>query len=158
MNEKVKEFLDAKKDAENKKYEEAKNKTLVELGLFEKVYSESSDQSKEFPYYEYDSENSKNRWYKKEAIAISDEEYEEVKKYSKTQNTEVERNPISTMLRVIAIIVYVAGLIAGFVLGLDRWGDPTAMMLVYWIAFFVLGTVYLGFAEIIQLLNDIKNK
>ena len=39
MNEKLKEFLDAKKEAEQKKYEEEKQKTLIELGLFEKVYS-----------------------------------------------------------------------------------------------------------------------
>ncbi len=156
MNEKLKEFLNAKKDAEKKKHEEEKNKTLLELGLFEKVYSESESYSEEFPYYEYDDENSKNRWYKKEAIVISDEEYEEARKYAQVQNAEVERNTISTILKVIAIIIYAFGLIAGFVFGLDRWGDPTAMMLVYWIVSFVVGTGYLGFAEIVQLLDEIK--
>ena len=63
MNEKLKEFLDAKKDAEKKAYEEKKNKTLLELGLFEKAYSEKEKYSNDFPYSEYDSENSKTKWY-----------------------------------------------------------------------------------------------
>ena len=41
MNEKLKDFLDAKKDAEKKRYEEEKQKTLIELGLYEKVYFNS---------------------------------------------------------------------------------------------------------------------
>lgn len=158
MNEKLKEFLDAKKDAEKKAYEEKKNKTLLELGLFEKVYSEKEEYSNDFPYSEYNSENSKTKWYKKEAIAISDEEYEEVKKYSDLKNNDNDKNPIATILKVIAVIVYIAGFIASFFLGVDRYGDISAMVMVWWIVFFISGTIYLGFAEIIQLLEDIKKK
>lgn len=162
MNEKLKEFLDAKKDAEKKAYEEEKNKTLIELGLFEKVYLEKDEYKKEehkdLLFSEYDSETSKTKWYKKEAISISDEEYEELKKYTQFQNTEVKINPISTLLRVIGIIVYISGLIAGLVLGFDVWGNPTATMFACWIATFVVGTGYLGFAEIVQLLDEIKRK
>ena len=56
MNERVKEFLDAKKLEEKKKYEQRKNTTLIKLGLFEKVYSEKEEYSAAFPYSEYDSE------------------------------------------------------------------------------------------------------
>lgn len=156
MNERLKDFLDTKKDAEKKVYEARKNKVLLELGLFEKIYSEEEKYSKEFPESEYDNENSKTRWYKKEPISISDEEYELVKKYS--TSSESHNSKVSTCLMLIAILVYLAGFILGCVLGVDRWGDPTAMMLVYWLVAFATGTVYLGLAEIIDLLTEIKNK
>ena len=162
MNEKVKEFLDAKKDAEKKKYEEKKKKILLELGLFEKVYSENEEYSNDFPYSEYDSEISKNRWYKKEVIAISDEEYEEVKKYSEIQDSDNNKNSIATILRATAIIVYVVGFIAGIFIG-DAvaeysWEFSWGTAFIYWFVSFFSGTTILGFAEIIQLLHDIKNK
>ena len=61
-------------------------------------------------------------------------------------------------MRVIGIIVYIFGFIASFFLGVDRYGDISAMVIVWWIVFFIIGTFYWGFAEIIQLLEDIKNK
>ncbi len=168
MNEKLKEFLDAKKDAEEKKYEETKNETLLELGLFERVYTEKEEYSDDFPYFEYDSENSKNRWYKKEAIAISDEEYEEVKKYIKKEKMP-EKNSIAIALTVIAWIVFIGGFIAGIVLGTVEvekgyyytYTDTEfsfAVAFVYWCVSFISGTMFLGFAEIITLLHDIKKK
>ncbi len=158
MNEQVKAFLDAKKDAEKKKYEEQKNKTLLELGLFEIVYSEKEGYSNDFPYSEYDNETSKDRWYKKEVISISDDEYEEVKKYLQLEEEENKQNLIATLLKVIGVVVYIVGFIAAFPLSVDSYGDTTPMVIVWWIIFFISGTFYLGFAEIIQLLNDIKNK
>lgn len=158
MHEKVKEFLDAKKAEERKEYAEKKQELLIELGLYEKVYSENEEYNNDFPYSEYDSENSKTKWYKKEAIAISDEEYEEVKKYSDLKNNDNDENPIATILKVIAVIVYIAGFIASFFLGVDRYGDISAMVMVWWIVFFIAGTIYLGFAEIIKLLDAIKKK
>ena len=161
MNEKLKAFLDAKKYAEKKAYEEKKNQTLIELGLFEKVYSEKEMYSNDFPYSEYDNEKSRTRWYKKEAVSISDEEYEEVKKYSdikQNNHNNDEKNLIATIFKVLASVIYIAGFVASFILGLDRYGDISAMVIVWWIVFFVLGTIYLGFGEIIQLLDDIKKK
>lgn len=157
MNEKLKEFLDAKKAAERKAFEEKKNETLLQLGLFEKVYSENEQYSNDFPYSEFDSKNSKNRWYKKSPIAITDEEYEEVKKYAELK-VDKKGNPIAVTLRVIAIIIYIVGFVASFFLGVDKYGDISAMVIVWWVVFFVGGTCYLGFSEIIQLLEDIKKK
>lgn len=158
MNEKLKEFLDAKKEAEQKKYEEEKQKTLIELGLFEKVYSPDDNYSEEYSCCEWDSANSTNKYYKKVTVEITDEEYQEVKKYSDLKNNDNDKNPIATILKVIAVIVYIAGFIASFFLGVDRYGDISAMVMVWWIVFFISGTIYLGFAEIIQLLEDIKKK
>lgn len=162
MNEKVKEFLDAKKEAEKKKYEEDKQKTLIELGLFEKVYSPNNEYSEEFCFSEWDSSNLTSKYYKKVPIEITDEEYQEVKKYSKKFIDVSANNPISAILKVIAVIVYIVGFIAGIIIGASissitmefSWGGAFA----YWAVSFFSGTTILGFAEIIQLLTDIKNK
>ena len=165
MNEKVKEFLDAKKEEElkkqeelNKKQEEAKRITLIGLGLFEKEYSPDNKYSEEFCCSDWDSNATTNKFYKKVPVEITDEEYEEVKKYTEIPSTVSDKNLIATILRVIGFVVYVVGFIASFFLGVDRYGDISAMVIVWWIVFFVSGTFYLGFAEIIQLLDDIKRK
>lgn len=77
----MKGFLATQKYAEKKKYEEEKQKTLLELGLFEKVYSPDNKQSEEFSSFEWDRTSSTNKYYKKVPIEITDEEYQEVKKY-----------------------------------------------------------------------------
>ena len=162
MNEKLKEFLEAKKDAEKKKYQEEKQKTLIELGLFEKVYSPDNNYSAEFSSYEWDSANSTNKYYKKVPVEITDEEYQEVKKYSKGDVLVQNNNPIATTLRVIAVLVYIVGFIGGIVIGDAAaeysWEFSWGTAFIYWFISFFSGTTILGFAEIIQLLNDIKNK
>ncbi len=168
MNEKLKEFLDAKKDAEKKKYEEEKQKTLIELGLFEKVYSPDNNYSEEFSSSEWDSANSTNKYYKKVPVEITDEEYQEVKKYSKKDDTS-EINPIATALTVIAWVVFIGGFIAGIALGnvevvkgsYYTYTDTEfsfAIAFTYWCVALISGTMFLGFAEIIKLLDAIKKK
>ncbi len=157
MNEKVKAFLDAKKIVEKKNFEEEKRKTLFEAGIYEKVYVDKEDDE---TFFEYD-DNSQARYYKNVPIEVTDEEYEEIKKYTNQDDSSYSffgKNKIANLLKIIAIVVYVSGFIAGIILGLDSWGDPTFLVVVYWIAFFVVGTVYLGFAEIINLLAENKNK
>ena len=207
MNEKLKEFLDAKKDTEQKKYEKEKQRTLLELGLYEKVYAPTvgyghidgdnkvvkfpitnkntkigdiikvsisgekvdviidkieSEYSEEFSSSEWDSASSTNKYYKKVPVEITDEEYQEVKKYSKGDVLVQNNNPIATTLRVIAVLVYIVGFIGGIVIG-DAvaeysWEFSWGTAFIYWFVSFFSGTTILGFAEIIQLLHDIKNK
>ncbi len=168
MNEKLKEFLDAKKVAEKKKYEEEKQKTEIELGLYEKVYSPDNNYGGEFSSSEWDNATSTYKFYKKVPVEITDEEYQEVKKYSKKENT-TGNNPIATALTVIAWIVFIGGFIAGIALGtveVERGYHYTytdtefsfAVAFVYWCVSLICGTIFLGFAEIIKLLDAIKKK
>lgn len=168
MNEKVKEFLDAKKVAEKKKYEEEKQSTLIELGLCEKVYSPDNNYSEEFSWSEWDSVNSTNRYYKVVAVEITDEEYEEVKKYFRREDT-TESNPIATALMIIAWVVFAGGFIAGILLGnvevvkgsYFTYTDTEfsfAIAFTYWSVALISGTMFLGFAEIIKLLDAIRKK
>lgn len=158
MNEKVKEFIDAKIAEQQKEYENEKSQTLVALGLFEKVYSDNNQYSDEFSFYD----TSVNKYYKKVGIDISDEEYQKIKKYSKADNSFRKSNPIATLLSVIAVLIFIAGFIGGIVMGNAvteySWEFSWGTAFICWLGSFFSGSTILGFAEIIWLLNDIKNK
>lgn len=147
MHEKVESFLTQRQAEESIR----RSKHLVELGLYEKVYSNSTTYSDEFPYPETDEKGAIINYYKKLPIDITDEEYAEIKKYSHAYSSG--KNRIAVALTVIAWVIY----IVGFVSGLINYGSPTDS-LVYWCGALISGTTFLGFAEIIKLLNDIKNK
>lgn len=68
-------------------------------------------------------------------------------------------NGVATLIRAIAILTYIGAFILGIGLGRDLRGDFSFFAaLLYWGVGFVSGSMLLGFAEIIQLLQDIKNK
>ena len=159
MNEKLKEFLDAKKEAEQKKYQEEKQRILIEQGLFEKEYSPNSFYSQEFPLYDHVAD----KYYKEVPLEITDEEYREIKKYLNI--SETKKNHIAVALTVIAWLTFVGGFIAGIAFGQVEVGTyyrhtefSFAIAFVYWSISFVEGTMFLGFAEIIKLLAAIKKK
>jgi len=143
VNKMVKEFLDSKKELELKNEMEEKEKVLIDLGLYEKVYSPDDDYSVEYSWVEWDSEKSKNRYYKKVSVQVSDEEYEEIKKYSSNE-VKKEKNAIVTILTVVAWIMYIGGFILGIALGSIVGEYSFMFVLIYWVAFFVGGTMYLG--------------
>lgn len=169
MNEKLKKFLDSKKDTKTQKYDETKQKILIDLGLYEKVYSPDNKPSKEFSLYEWDSVNQVNKYYKKVPIEITDEEYQEIKKYVKEEEKKEEKvsnNPVATTLIFIAWVIFLGGFIAGVALGKEQvlrgYSYTTvfsfANAFVYWWISFISATLVRGFAEIIKLLDDINKK
>ncbi len=147
MHEKVASFLTQKQAEETIR----KNKHLVDLGLYEKVYSNSTTYSDEFPYPEEDEKGAIINYYKKVAIDITDEEYAEIKKHSFAYSPH--KNAIAIALTVIAWIIYIVGFISGIIIT-----SNASAALTYWFGSLISGTTFLGFAEIIKLLNDIKNK
>ena len=83
MDENVKKFIEAAKAAERKRYESERDCLLISLGLIDhtKTWREYSD------YYtstHTDWDDEKGKYYKVvlEPIEVSDEEYEEIKKYA----------------------------------------------------------------------------
>lgn len=84
----VQEFIDKKKaEIENNKNKE-KRELLMDLGICEKEYSQSSAWSEEYPDYEYDQETKEGRYFKKIPINVTDEKYEEILKYCKVLQTK----------------------------------------------------------------------
>ncbi len=134
MHEKLKAYFDAAEKKENERIEQE----LINAGLYEKV------------------------GFKKVPIKITSEEYEKFKKIN--FNSTVKRiNPVAIILEIIAWLIFIGGFIAGMSLASveTAWSHyyfSFEIALTYWAISFISGTVFLGLAEIIKLLNDIKNK
>ena len=167
MNKMVQEFIDKKKaEIENNKNKE-KRKLLMDLGICEKEYSQSSAWSEEYPDYEYDQETKEGRYFKKIPINVTDEEYEEILKYCKQSDNTTpvnKENKVAKVLTGIAYAIFIIGAILGFAMGYtkdildDTYSFSFAVAVAWWCVSFIGGMLMLGFAEIIKLLNAIKNK
>lgn len=167
MNKIVQEFIDKNKaEIENNKNKE-KRKLLMDLGICEKEYSQSSAWSEEYPDYEYDQETKEGRYFKKIPIHVTDEEYEEILKYCKQSDNTTpvnKENKVAKVLTGIAYAIFIIGAILGFAMGYtknipeDTYYFSFAVAVAWWGVSFIGGMLMLGFAEIIKLLNAIKNK
>ena len=167
MNKIVQEFIDKNKaEIENNKNKE-KRKLLMDLGICEKEYSQSSAWSEEYPDYEYDQETKEGRYFKKVPINVTDEEYEEILKYCKQSDNTTpvnKENKVAKVLTGIAYAIFIIGAILGFAMGYtknipeDTYYFSFAVAVAWWGVSFIGGMLMLGFAEIIKLLNAIKNK
>ena len=151
MNERLQKFLEVKKLLKRIDYEEEKEKTLIELGLYEKVYSPDNTYSEEFSSSEWNSVDLTTKYFKKVPIEITDVEFEEVKRYAtqtyENKNNAFENNSVAKALTIIAYFAIIVGFISCFIFSFA-----------YLCVGLISGTIFLGFAEIIKLLNDIKNK
>ena len=174
MNEKLQRFLKAQEEAKQKNYDANKRQILCKLKLVDQIYSPVDQYTTEFPLSVWDAKEQKYRYYKEEPIQITDEEFEEVRKYYNPKkhdclDTESDDNGIATALTVIAWIIFICGFILGIILGADvaetsrYFSDSSSEFsistaLITWAVSFISGIAFLGFAEIIKLLHDINNK
>ncbi len=167
MNKLVEDYLNNKAEEAANAEQKKKDALLLKLGLYEKEYSVDSTYSVDYPLSEWDSENSIMRYYRKIPIAVSDDEYLEILKYQKATEVEYKKNnTVSIVFKILALIVFVCGFIAGIVLGqtevIGLYSHYTkfsfAAALSYWAISFVSGMIFIGFAEIIQLLHDLRKK
>jgi choline-glycine betaine transporter len=94
--------------------------------------------------------------------------------YKKTERGSImeksEDNNIAKVLTIIAWITYVGGFIAGLVFGSQEVIHPgiytsytteeflIEVAIIYWASAFVSGSLILGFAEVIKLLQKIEDK
>lgn len=180
MHEKVKQFFDEQKKKEHLE----RTPVLIELGLYEKEYNPAGNiYSAEYRFREYDQITGVKRYYKKVAIDVTDEEFEKITKIvektkgskvspttpqapSARSNVIVARNKISKLLLVVAWFIIALGFIVGLREGIIKIGSGRfaeykwdyVVSLVDWIITAITGIVFIGFSEIINLLEKIKNK
>ena len=69
---------------------------------------------------------------------------------------EFEDNKIAVLLKVCGWIIAIIGVIAGIVIAVDD--EVNALVISMWAGSIITLISFLGFAEIIQLLQDIKTK
>lgn len=166
MNKKLEQYLSKKEQEKRTVIERKKRDLLLREGLYEVQYFDEwrADSS-------YDNESGK--YFVRVPIEISDEEYQLVKELSVSSNKGYDKvdcdNGIATLLTVIAWIIYIAGFVAGIGFGNVEVVRGTyitytdtefsfQIAFTYWATCFITGTMFLGFAEIIKLLEEIKRK
>lgn len=174
MNPKLEKYLFEKKEERQKLINQKKNELLMREGLYDEVligrgktesYEENVESKWNFSTEEFEH-------YKQVPIKISNEEYEALKQVCAPLEEEISDNTgnkIAIALTIIAYVVYLCGFILGIVMGnVEVEGGylytysytefSFAIALTYWAVSLISGTLFLGFAEIIKLLDDIKRK
>ncbi len=143
VNEMLNNFFLEKESYLKSKKETQKEKDLISWGFSKMDYS---DTCKEDYYYS----SLVNKFVKKIALDISDEDYEKIKKYKlASKNNGMER-----IANIIAIGIFIIGFISGIVLG--AVADSFIATLVIWATTFAFGFLYIILAHIIKMLNYIK--
>lgn len=118
MDAKVKEFLETAKAKEREAFEKKRDEHLISLGLVNEGESvrEYAD-NYNYIFNKWDGETKKFYREKLVAISVTDEEYEEIKKYSATYVVEEElENGAEKFLAVLNGISLAIGIIAAIVL------------------------------------------
>ena len=158
MNERLQEYLNKKAEEKRAKYESERDANLIAAGLFEKRFSPTGKaEDPEYPFSQWNKTENRMMYYKKVAIVVTDEEYEEFLKAGPVKTAVVEeesKNAVASTLFGIAVTIYILmglvgliAMIANFVMGLGvMFGG------------FISGSVFLGFAEIIKQLQKINDK
>lgn len=154
MHEKVRDFIESKRVIAEETRKRAKNRHLINLGLYEREYIEGGFSNE---YTEYDADTGK--YYKKIAIQVSDEDYEELCSLADVEKEDI-KNPIAQTLTIFGWVVIIGGFIGGITLGaVSSPGYENDFMwsvaLALWVRAFVVGIISLGFAEIIKLLHKL---
>lgn len=162
MGQIVDQYLQQKRAEAAKAEYQKKADILIQEGLIIKDYSPTYEYNEAYPEIEYEGENA-GRYYRIFPIAVSDEEFEEIKKYHDSKKVFYSSNGVANALKVLAIIVYVISFIAGIILGcnitFDRHSDFSfGVALTVWLYGAISGTLLLGLHEMISLLQSIKDK
>jgi len=171
MNEQIEKYIADKKAQERARFEKKRDEHLIKLGFFDKEYSPDGKYSKEYDQYDFDEASQTERYYKIVPFKVTDEEYEELVKVIKkgaVNEASTSSNGVATTLTVIAGIIFFIGFIVGIFMGTEAKYDlfnervesefALDIAFEYWGIYFVIGMLFLGFAEIIKLLQAIKDK
>jgi hypothetical protein len=156
MHESIIKYL----EKQNKIKIENRRQFLLDNDICERVYNpiEDGEYNDEYPFRDCDT----NKWYKKEPIDITDDEFNLIQKaYNEAHTSEKsESNSIATFFFVFGWITIIAGLIESLSAASDDKGESFtfSIFVIHLAITLVLSMLYFGFGEVIKLLNDIKNK
>lgn len=170
MNQKAQKYITSKKKELQKIKVSEKESFLIEQGLCEKVFAPNPEQfginHTEYPYYDYNEDSNTYGYYKAIPIDLTDEEFAEVYSAFKAVEDELDKedgkdvpkstNGMAVFMTIVAITIYIVGLVAGIVIGKNfggYWFSWTSAS-ICWFAGFVYGSLFLGVSEIIRLLHQ----
>lgn len=153
MDKRVEKFL-----ADNENTSE-RDEILIEAGLYDKIYMPETDALNpdrneslkyDYPESEYDEKKGRTVYYRKQAIKVTDEEYTAI-----LESISDKRNLLADVITWGAYIVFVIGFILGILMGTSMGFGTT---LIVWLISGMSGISLLWFAEVLMLLQDIKNR
>lgn len=161
MNEKLQAYFEDYNSKSEHKEKELRDEILIEEGLYE---IETVEDDKDYDHVEYDAAGYPI-FYKYKPFEVTDEEFAKIKEIndSKYKIFHTQSNGVATVLKVIAWLTYILGFFAGIAAcaEINKYSSDaggTTVLFTWWAAAFISGSLFLGFAEIINLLNDIKHK
>lgn len=174
MNQKAQKYITSKKKELQKIKVSEKESFLIEQGLCEKVFAPNPERfginHTEYPYGERNEQDGSTVYYKLTPIDLTDEEFEQVYSAFKAvddelnkeddQDTSKPTNGIAVFMTIVAVTIYIVGLVVGIVTGKNfggYWFSWTSAS-ICWFAGFVYGSLFLGVSEIIKLLNKSINQ
>lgn len=159
MNERADEHVT---DSESKR-----DRILIDAGLYDKIYMPETDEdhpfldensSYDYPESEYDKEKGKTVYYRKQPIKVSDEEFEAILQ----RTTSNHSNTLASIISLGAYVVFIIGFIAGVYIGAALAERDSNFNLLWafivWIIGAISGISLLWFAEVLKLLQGIKNQ
>lgn len=148
MQNKAKEFIINNRIKE----QQERDRELIKLGFYEVEYPTENVYSNEYP------EMLDGIYYKKVPCEVTDDEYNEI---LRLHSTKRRSNKIALLLECFAYLIYVGGFLIGTISASQAFGYgdfSIAVAFSSWMTFFIFGTLILGFAEIIKLLDKISKK
>jgi hypothetical protein len=153
LHAKVKSFIERKEQEKAKEREQQ----LIALGLFEKEYSD--ERHPDYPNVDPDT----GKYYRIVPIEVTDEEYDMICSYAKEGKKErLGRNSVASALKTVAWLIIIIGIVVGLItaIGSEYIGSEYdgGLPLTIWLSAIIAGVLFLGFAEVIILLQTIANK
>jgi len=166
----VKEYLERKEQERDNAFRKEAHEMgqdrrlhLLRLGLYEKEYTDNGVSSR---YPDWDQETGKA--FRKVPINVTEEEYAAICSYEKEETVDDRAgNPMARALVVIAWITFIGGFLAGIILAVREVESGYystdnvfvwSVAITCWASSFISGVLFLGFAEIIKLLNAMVSK
>jgi uncharacterized integral membrane protein len=152
VNKEVEEFLNKSRQERGETRREEQKAFLLELGLYRVIPMPENGNLENYP----DFDNGKRC--RKEPLEVTEEEYaalcDEVEKKTKK---DWPVWPVYQLLFVLAIVVWVMGLLLGFSIGGQTIGEYTGFSVMAamstWITFAVYGAVLLALSEFVRLMK-----
>ncbi len=167
MDKTVESYIREKEAKITNTAEKEKRDFLISQGLYKKVYVDIPEgvEPPEDVEWEYDSTLDIYKFYRNDPLPVTDEEYRKMLELNNQGKSSSNKNAVGSTLTVIAWVIYLAGFILGIIMGAaipDIYNYDSefniSLAMSYWAQAFIHGTLILGFAEMIKLLHDIKNK
>lgn len=121
----------------------------------EDEYLEEEDQKGEYPEGEYVEVEYVQGQYP--CLKVDADNLGDTQEKTNSDACETEESGVSKILQVAAAIIFIAGFISGFALQPDS-DFNVVVLLICWASAFFSGIIFLGFAEIINLLQKLVDK